>query len=329
MQRSRRHSIATLLGAVLALSTAPLYANPAADYPSKPVKVIVAYTPGGANDIVARLYAQELSQRLGGNFVVENRAGASGINGTEAAARAEPDGYTLLLGAGGTMTMNPALFKNLPYDPETSFAPIGMLARSPLVLVVPPDSPANSVQELLAHARQQPQGLSFASPGNGTPLHLAGELFSRSANLNLLHIPYKGSTPALNDLMASRTDLMFDVMGSSVELVRGGKLKALGVTSLERSPQLPDVPTVAEQGIDGFDVTSWFAFFAPAGTPPEIVAKLNTALQSAVTSDAVKERLLPMGMVPVASTPEALRAHVAAEKAKWGNIARDVGLEPQ
>lgn len=301
----------------------------AANYPSKPVRVIVAYTPGGANDIVARLYAQELSQHFGQSFIVENRSGASGITGTEAAARAAPDGYTLLLGAGGTMTMNPALFKQLPYDPETSFDPVGMLARSPLVLVVPPDSPANSVQELLEYGRQHPTGLSFASPGTGTPLHLAGELFARQAGLELLHVPYKGSTPALNDVMGGRVDLMFDVMGSSVELVRGDRLKALAVTSLDRSPQLPEVASVTEQGLEGFDVTSWFAYFAPAGTPPAIIEKLNAALQTAAASDAVKERLLPMGMVPASGTPAQLAEHVRTEKERWMAIAREAGLEPQ
>ncbi len=326
-----RHS--TVLSAALALSmgglTATATADEAADYPNKPVRVIVAYAPGGANDIIARLYAQELSEHFGETFVVENRAGASGITGTDAAARADADGYTLLLGAGGTMTMNPALFESLPYDPETSFDPVGQLARSPLVLVVPTDSPANNVEELLAHAREQDQPLTFASPGTGTPLHLAGELFARSADIELLHIPYKGSTPALNDLMAGRTDMMFDVMGSSMEFVRGGKLRALGVTSLERSPQLPDVPSVAEQGIDGFDVTSWFGFFAPEGTPRPIIDKLNVALQQAVNSDAVAERLTPMGMVPVASTPDELGKHVAREKEKWSTIAKEAGLEPQ
>lgn len=324
-------NLLSALGLALSLACGGAHAqdNAAADYPSKPVRVIVAYTPGGANDIVARLYAQELSQHFGQSFVVENRSGASGITGTEAAARAAPDGYTLLLGAGGTMTMNPALFEHLPYDPETSFEPVGMLARSPLVLVVPPDSPANSVQELLKYGREHPVGLSFASPGAGTPLHLAGELFARQANLDLLHVPYKGSTPALNDVMGGRVDLMFDVMGSSVELVRGGRLKALAVTSLDRSPQLPELAPVAEQGLEGFDVTSWFAYFAPAGTPPAIIEKLNAALQAATQSDAVKERLLPMGMVPASSTPEALAEHVRNEKTRWMTIAREAGLEPQ
>lgn len=321
-------AVSVVLGMVAGVTNVAA-ADEAADYPNKPVPVIVAYTPGGANDIVARLYANELSQYFDEGFVVENRAGASGITGTDAAARADADGYTLLLGAGGTMTMNPALFKDLPYDPIESFDPVGQLAGSPLVLVVPPDSPATNVAELLAHARQQNQPLSFASPGTGTPLHLAGELFARSADIELLHVPYKGSTPALNDLMAGRTDMMFDVMGSSMELVRGDRLRALGVTSLERSPQLPDIPTIAEQGIDGFDVTSWFGFFVPQGTPRPIIDKLNEAIQVAARSDAVAERLLPMGMMPISSTPEELREHVAREKEKWGTIAKEAGLEPQ
>jgi len=325
--RRAGHCLATLAAAcTLPL---PAAADDAASYPDRPVKVIVTYAPGGANDIIARLFADRLSAEFGQPFVVENRAGASGIPGTEAAARSPADGYTLVLGAGGTMTINPGLFKSLPYDPLASFAPVGLLARSPLVLVVPPALPVHDVKELLAYAGKQRQGLSFASPGAGTPLHLAGELFGRSAGIDMVHIPYRGSTPALNDVMAGRVDLMFDVLGSSMQFVRADRLRALAVTSATRSPQLPDVPTVAEQGVQGFDVVSWFAYFAPAGTPEPIIAKLNAAINKAVASPAMRERLAPMGMEPTGGTPSALRQLVQSEKAKWADVIAKVQIPPQ
>jgi len=329
MFTSRRAACKALLAVAAAACAAPAVADDAAGYPNRPVKVIVTYAPGGANDITARLYAQALSEALGQPFVVENRAGASGIPGTDAAGHARPDGYTLLLGAGGTMTINPGLFKRLPYDPLKTFAPVGLLARSPLVLVVPPSLPVKTMQEFLAYARKQPQGVTFASPGAGTPLHLAGELFSRSAGIEALHVPYKGSTPALNDLMAGRVDMMFDVLGSSMQFVQAGNLRALAVSSPTRSPQLPDVPTVDEEGVKGFDVTSWFGYFAPAGTPQAIIDKLNAAINKAAASPAMRDHLAPMGMVPAGGTPQELRTIVETEKAKWADVMAKAGIEPQ
>lgn len=308
------------LGLALASAAVAAEGSDTASYPNKPVRVIVAYAPGGANDIVARVYADALGQHLGQPFVVENRSGASGITGTEAAARAPADGYTLLLGAGGTMTINPGLFQKLPYDPLTSFEPVGMLASAPLVLVVPPSLPVKSVQELLDHARKAPQGITFASPGAGTPLHLAGELFARSSNLQVTHIPYRGSTPALTNLIAGRVDMMFDVVGSSMQFIQDQRLRPLAVSSAQRSRYLPDVPTVQEQGIPDFDVTSWFAFFAPAGTPAPIVEKLNQAISQIAQSDAIRDRLAPLGMEPASSTPAQLREMVRAEKDKWARV---------
>jgi len=321
---ARRALLAAALASTALTATA---AEDPASYPSHPVKVLVAYAPGGANDTIARLFAQELSEQLGQSFVVENRAGASGIPGTEAAARAAPDGYTLLLGAGGTMTINPGLFNKLPYDPLKSFDPVGLLARSPLVLVVPPSLPVNNVEELLSYAAKQPQGITFASPGAGTPLHLAGELFSRKADIDVVHVPYKGSVPALTDLMAGRVDMMFDVLGSSMEFVRAGRLRALAVSSTTRSAQLPDVPTVEQQGVKDFDVTSWFAYFVPAGTPRPIIDKLNAAINKAAESPEIRERLAPMGMEPAGGTPEALRTLVQTEQEKWADVIEKAKLE--
>jgi tripartite-type tricarboxylate transporter receptor subunit TctC len=314
---------------LLALSCAA-FAAPAAqagEYPDHAVRVIVAYAPGGANDTIARLYAQGLSEELGQPFVVENHAGGSGIPGTSSVARATPDGYTLLLGAGGTMTINPSLFKKLPYDSVKSFAPVGLLARSPLVLVVPPSLPVHNVQELIAYAHKQPNGITFASPGAGTPLHLAGELFTRKADITTIHIPYKGSTPALTDLMAAREDMMFDVLGSSMGFVKSGRLRALAVSSTTRSPQLPDVPTVQEQGVKDFDVTSWFAYFAPAGTPQPVIDRLNAAIAKVAATPAIKTKLSSMGMEPATSTPAQLGAMVKEEKAKWAEVIKMAHVE--
>ncbi|MFL6694865.1 MAG: Bug family tripartite tricarboxylate transporter substrate binding protein [Ramlibacter sp.] len=321
----RRREVCAL-GAALAL--APVAARAQA-YPAKPVKVIVTYTPGGANDVTARIYSQLLGDRLKQPFVVENRPGASGIPGTTSVARSDPDGYTLLLGAGGTMTINPGLFDKLSYDPLRDFVPIGLAARSPLVLVVPPSLPVKNMAELIAYAKSKPDGVTFASPGAGTPLHLAAELFTRQAQIKTLHIPYKGSSPALTDLMGGRVDMMFDVLGTSMPFVKAGKLRALAVTTLQRSSHLPDVPTVHEQGLAEFDVSSWFGLFAPAGTPADVVARLNTALaQSAATVEA-REKLAPLGMEPAASSPQELRVLVQAEQAKWKDLIRQANIKAE
>ena len=323
---TRRTALAAGIGAAFAASTAS-FAQ--AGYPTRPVKVIVTYTAGGANDVTARVYSQLLGERLKQAFVVENRPGASGITGTASVAKADADGYTLLLGAGGTMTINPGLFPNLAYDPLRDFVPIGLAARSPLVLVVPPALPVRTVAELIAYAKARPDGISFASPGAGTPLHLAGELFTRQAGLKALHVPYKGSTPALTDLMGGRVDIMFDVMGSSIELVRAGKLRALAVTSLQRSNQLPQVPSLNEQALPGFDVTSWFGFFAPANTPREVVTLLNAELaRVAATSDA-RDKLAPLGMEPVSSTSDQLRTLVQSEQVRWRDLIRVANVKAE
>ena len=298
-------------------------------YPSKPVKVIVAYSPGGANDVSARVYSQLLGDRFKQSFVVENRPGASGIPGTTFVAKADADGYTLLLGAGGVMTINPGLFEKLPYDPLKDFAPVSLLARSPLVLVVPPTLPVNNVSELIAYAKTKPEGLTYASPGQGTPLHLAAELFTRQTGIKTLHVPYKGSVPALTDLMAGRVDLMFDVLGSSTQFIKGGRLRALGVTSLQRSSHMPELPTVAEQGVKDFDVTSWFALFAPAGTPAEVVDKLNAEVVKVAATPEAREKLAPLGMEPASSSKQELRALVQREQAKWVDLIRKANIKTQ
>lgn len=321
----RRHVLALGAGAATILSGVRAFAQ--GSYPNHPVKVVVTYAPGGANDVTARVFSQLLGDRLKQAFVVENRPGASGIPGTTFVARSDPDGYTLLLGAGGTMTINPGLFPTLTYDPLRDFVPIGLAARSPLVLVVPPTLPVHSVAELVAYAKAQPNGITFASPGAGTPLHLAGELFTRQAGIKALHVAYKGSAPALTDVMSGRVDMMCDVLGSSIELVRAGRLRALAVTTLQRSSQLPQVPTLDEEGLKGFDVSSWFGFFAPANTPREVVATLNTELAKVAMTSEAKEKLAPLGMEPASSSSEQLRTLVQAEQAKWRDVIRQANVK--
>jgi tripartite-type tricarboxylate transporter receptor subunit TctC len=314
-----RRTLCKLAGGSLAAAALPAIGQ---SYPSRPLKIIVAYAPGGANDITARVYAQALGERLKQPVVVENRPGAAGIPGTAAAAKAEPDGYTLMLGAGGTMTINPGLYPNLPYDPLKDFAPIGLGSRSPLVMIVPATLHVNSVAELVSYARSRPDGITFASPGAGTPLHLATELFTRQAQIKALHIPYKGSAPAVADVMAGRVDLMCDALNSSLPLIRAGKLRALAVTTAQRSSQLPDVPTLQESGVKDFDVSSWFGLFAPAGTPREIVALLSSELQKAAAAPETRQKLSDIGLETVTSTPDELREMVQREQARWKEVIR-------
>ncbi len=298
----------------------------AAGYPTKPVKVVVTYTPGGANDVSARIYGQLLGERLHQPFVVENRPGASGITGTTFVAKSEADGYTLLLGAGGTMTINPGLFAKLSYDPLRDFVPVGLVARSPLMLVVPPTLPVRNVAELIAYAKARPEGVTFASPGAGTPLHLAGELFTRQAGIKALHVPYRGSSPALTDLMGGRVDLMFDVLGTSLPFVQGGKLRALAVTSAQRSSLLADVSTLQEEGLKDFDVSSWFALFAPAGTPRDVVELLNGEVVKAAATPEARQKLAALGMEPASSSSAELRQLVQTEQSKWKDLIRQAKI---
>lgn len=298
-------------------------------YPNKPVKVIVTYAPGGANDITARIYSQILADRLKQPFVVENRPGASGITGTTFAAKSDPDGYTLLLGAGGTMTINPGLFKDLSYDPLKDFVAVGLASRSPLIMVIPASLPIFNVAELIAYANSRPEGITFASPGSGTPLHLAGELFSRQARIKALHVPYKGSSPAITDLVAARVDLMFDAANSSIPFVRSGKLRALAVTTAKRSDQLPEVPTLQEEGFRDFDVSSWFGLFAPANTPREIVTLLNAELATAAAMPETKKRLVQIGLEATSSSGTELHDLLKREQVKWKELIEQANIKPE
>ena len=264
-------------------------------YPNKPVKLVVPYPPGGPTDIVARVVAQQLSEQTGQQFVVENKAGAGGNLGAEAVARAPADGYTLLVGT-TAHAINMSIFKNLNYDVQRDFAPVSLLTQGPLVLVANPAFPAKNVAEVIAQAKAQPGVLNYASSGNGQSTHLSAELFNMMAGVKLNHVPYKGSAPALTDVIAGQVPLMFDTMLSSMPFVKAGKLRAIAVTSPQRSPAAPDVPTIAESGLPGYEVFAWNGLLAPTGTPPAIIMKLSEEMKKALELPAVKDKFCRPGL---------------------------------
>ncbi len=310
--------------AVLGAAAALFAAGALAQYPAKPVKVIVPYPPGGPTDIVARVVAQKLSEQTGQQFVVDNRAGAGGNIGAEAVARSPADGYTLLV-ATTAHAINKTLFKTLSYDLTKDFVPVSQLTSGPLVIVANPALPAKNVKELIALAKAKPGDLSFASSGPGQSTHLAAELFSSMAGVKMTHIPYKGSAPALTDTMGGQTSLFFDTMLSAMPHVRSGKLKALAVTSAARSPAAPDIPTVAESGLPGYEAIAWNGMLAPAGTPKEVVAKLNAELKKALELPEIRERFAAQGFAAAWSPPDQYAGFIAAEVDKWAKVVKVSG----
>ena len=299
----------------------------AQDYPSKPVRFVVPLAPGGTTDVLARLVGEKLSASLGQQFVVDNKPGAGGNVGTAQVAKAEPDGYTLLMGTVGTHAINASIYPSLPYDPVQDFAPVTLVATVPNVLVVNPEVPANSVAELIALAKEKPGELNFASSGNGTSIHLSGELFKAMTGVDIVHVPYKGSGPAVVDLLGGQVEMMFDNLPSSAPQIKAGKLRPLGVTSKERSPTLPDVPTIAEAGVPGYEALSWFGVLVPAGTPNAIVAKLQDEIAKALADPAMRERFAELGAVPVGGTPAEFANFISAETAKWAKVVQDAGIK--
>ena len=297
--------VRTLAAALLGLM--PFFA-PAQDYPRKPVRMIVPYPPGGPTDILGRIVAQNLSERLGQQVVVENKPGASGMIGADLVAKAPPDGYTLLANA-SIHVINPSLYKNATYDALKDFAPVSLIAEVPLVLVVAPGLEVKSVKELIALAKSKSGKLNFASSGNAAAPHLAGEAFKIAAGVDMQHVPYKGSGPALTDLMGGQVQLMFDSLPSSISHVKSGKLRAIAVTTAKRSSALPSVPTIAESGVPGFDISTWYGIWAPAGTPTEIVSKLSGEIAKIVKLADVRERLGGLGAEPAGNSPDEFAAY--------------------
>ena len=311
------------LASSLVLPAGAAFAQPA--YPSKPLRLVVPFPPGGPTDIVARPLAQLLAQALGQQVVVDNKGGAGGAIGADAVAKALPDGYTLLMGTVGTQAINAALYKKLPYDALKDFTALGLAASAPVAVVVNAAAPYASVAELIAAARQAPDSINFGSAGNGTPGHLSGELFASAAGIKIKHVPYKGSAPAVTDLLGGQIPLMFDPVQSVLPHVQGGRLRALAVTSRERSAALPQVPTLAEAGVRDADAQAWWAVFAPAELPAAETALLRQHIERIVRSDAFRDRLGNLGVAPAAPLREGWDAFHRAELAKWGAAVRNSG----
>ncbi len=320
---SRRLALATLASAAAA-ALLPLPAAAQA-YPNKPITMIVPFSAGGTTDILARIVGQALTAELGQSVIIDNRAGAGGNIGGQLAARAPADGYTLFMGTVGTHAINEALYKKMPFDPIKDFAPLSRVANVPNLLVAHPSQPFKTVPEMIAYAKAHPGKINFGSSGSGSSIHLSGELFKSMAKVDMVHIPYKGSAPAVNDLLGNQIAIMFDNMPSAIQHVRAGKLRPIAVTTAKRSPELPDVPTIAESGVPGYDATSWFGLFAVAGTPAPIVTQLNKALVKVLNQPEVKAKIVAQGGEVVAETPEQFAAFIKAETAKWGKVVKESG----
>ena len=317
--------IVAVLSLVVVLQS-PL-AGAQAGYPNHPIRLVVPFPAGGTTDILARAVAQRMSETLGQQVVVDNRPGAGGNIGSELVAKSAPDGYTLLMGTVGTHAINPSLYSKMPYDHVKDFTPVILVAGVPNVLVVNPDLPVKTVAELIAYGKANPGKLNFASSGSGTSIHLSGELFKTLTGLQMTHVPYKGSSPALTDLMGGQVQLMFDNLPSSLGFIKAGKLRALAVTSAARSTALPDVPTVAESGLPGFEASSWFGVLAPAGTPRDIVTRINAEVAKWLASPEAREKLASQGALAAGGSPEDFVRHIGAETTKWAKVVKESGAK--
>jgi tripartite-type tricarboxylate transporter receptor subunit TctC len=298
-----------------------------AQYPNKPIKIVVPFTAGGTTDILARAVGAELQKTFNQSVVIENRAGAGGNIGADLVAKSAPDGYTLLMGTVGTHGINVSLYPKMPYDAVKDFVPVSLVAGVPNVLVAAPAFVPNGVKELIEAAKKEPNKLTFASSGSGTSIHLSAELFKMMTGTQLTHVPYKGSSAALPDVMSGQVNIMFDNAPTVIPHIRAGKLKAMAVTTAVRSPALPNVPTVAEAGLAGFEASSWFGVLAPAGTPKDIVDRLSQAIAKALATPEMKDRLANQGAEAVGSTPEQFSAHIKTEIDKWAKVVKASGAK--
>ena len=296
-------------------------------YPDHSIRLVVPFPAAGTTDILARAAAPKLTESLGKSVVVDNRPGAGGNIGADLVAKSAPDGYTLLMGTVGTHAINPSLYAKMPYDHVKDFVPVVLVAGVPNVLVVNPSLAVNSVADLIKLAKSKPGSINFASSGNGTSIHLSGELFKTMAGVDMTHVPYKGSAPALTDLMGGQVQIMFDNLPSSLPHIKAGKLRAIAVTSLTRAPALPDVPTISESGLPGFEASSWFGILAPSGTPPAIVTRLNTEINKWLQTPEAKEQLLAQGAQAAGGTPEQFAAHIRSETDKWAKVVKASGAK--
>ena len=330
LMQARRLALVALASLAMGVAATPAFGQSA--WPTKPVRIVVPFAPGGTTDILARAVAPELSRAFGQSFVVENRAGAGGNLGADIAAKSPADGYTLLMGTVGTHGINKSLYSKLPYDPQKDFAPITLVAGVPNVMVMNTDTAKtlgiSSVPDFIRYAKSHPGKLNMASSGNGTSIHLAGELFKSMTGVFMTHIPYTGSGPALLGLLSGQVDVMFDNLPSALPHVKGGKLKAFAVTSAQRSGAMPELPTIEEAGqLKGFEASSWFGLLAPAGTPADVVSRLQQETSKALNSPAIKEKLLAQGAIPSGNTPAEFARFIDAEIRKWAPVVKASGAK--
>ena len=325
IRTTRRQAL--IAGGLLAGTALGLGSAAAQTFPSRTITMVVPFAAGGSTDVVARIIAQKMSEGLGQQVIVENVAGAGGSTGAARVTKAEPDGYTILMGTVATHALNPLMLKRKPYDAVADFTPVSLLVVVPNVLVVHPSVPAKTVPELVALLKADPSKYNYASSGVGTPLHLSGELFKSMAKVTMQHIAYRGSGPALNDVVAGQVPIMFDNLPSASEFIRAGTLRGIAVTTKERAPSFPDMPTIAEGGLTGYETYTWNALFAPPNTPKQVVERLNAEARKAVADPTVQERLKTFSATVVGSTPEALAEHVKTEIGKWTPVVKEAGVQ--
>ncbi|ANI99288.1 LacI family transcriptional regulator [Polynucleobacter wuianus] len=298
-----------------------------ASFPDRPVTIVVPFPPGGGTDAGARLIAQKLSTRWGQSVIIDNKAGASGMVGSEFVSRAKPDGYTLLIGNIGTFSINPSLYKKMPYDPDKAFVPVSMIAELPYFLLVTPSMKANNVKEFIAFAKANPGAVTYASSGSGSGPHLAGEMFEKATGLDMMHVPYKGGGPAAADVMAGHVNMYFSTVLESIGSVKSGKLKALGASSLVRSPAMPELPTIAESGVPGFDAASWIGIAAPAGTPPALVDKIAADIKAVISEQDTKQTLIQQGATPMPLSPTAFKARIESDRVRYAKVIKEGNVQ--
>ncbi|BDB28322.1 MFS transporter [Cupriavidus sp. TA19] len=311
-----------LVATCVTLATSLALAGP---YPDKPIRMVVPFPPGGTTDLLGRVLATRLSETLGQQVVVDNRPGAGGTIGSDVVAKAPADGYTLLFGTVGTQSINASLYKKLPFDTQKDFTPVALFAGVPNILVVNPNVPAKTVQELMSYARSHPGALNMGSAGNGTTNHLSGELFKSMAKVKIVHVPYKGSGPAMADLLANQVQLMFDNLPGSLPHVKAGRLRALAVTSATRSPALPDVPTMAEAGVTGYEADVWFGVVGPRNLPPEVVTRLSQEITRIAQDKSMRDKLVQAGASPLTSTQDQFSLRIRKDMEKWARLVKESG----
>jgi tripartite-type tricarboxylate transporter receptor subunit TctC len=331
-QYAMKAALAAVHLVLLAFAIPAVCAQPASTssgqaYPAKPIRLIVPFPVGGGVDGVARIAFARVSDAMGQQFVIDNRSGSGGIIAAETAARAAPDGYTLFFGTTATQAITPHYYKKLTYDPLKDFAPINLIAGAGYILVVHPSVPAHSVKELIALARAKPGALNYSSSGNGSVLHLTTELFRSMAGISIVHVPYKGAAPALTDLLSGQIQLTFNPASVMLPHIRANRVRALGVTSAKRTPLAPELPTIAEAGVSGYEASGWYAVLAPAGTPAPVIARLNKELQGALADRDVRERFAATGVEPIGMPPEPFAAYMREEYVKWGKVVRTAGVK--